>query len=99
MDLIATCNFCKKFKVPWDEIGKAVMQEHLKEHKENEMSELTTCNYCSLQKMKARAKERGVEVVVATHSFGEMRGWTSARYSNEEEPSHWFMQLTAHCVC
>lgn len=30
---IATCNICKKFKVPWDEIGKALMSEHLKKCK------------------------------------------------------------------
>jgi hypothetical protein len=28
---IATCNKCKKFSVPWDEIGKALMLEHLRE--------------------------------------------------------------------
>ena len=28
--MIATCNVCGKFKVPWDYIGKALMQEHLK---------------------------------------------------------------------
>jgi len=27
---IATCNTCKEFSVPWDEIGKALMEQHLK---------------------------------------------------------------------
>jgi hypothetical protein len=31
--MIATCNKCKKFKVPWDEIGAALMAAHLKECK------------------------------------------------------------------
>jgi hypothetical protein len=29
---LATCNICKDFTVPWDEVGKALMTEHLKEH-------------------------------------------------------------------
>jgi hypothetical protein len=28
--VIAICNRCKKFKVPWDAIGKALMVEHQK---------------------------------------------------------------------
>jgi hypothetical protein len=28
--MIATCNLCGKFSVPWDEIGKALMEQHLK---------------------------------------------------------------------
>lgn len=31
--VIATCQKCKKFSVPWDEIGKAIMTQHLKECK------------------------------------------------------------------
>lgn len=33
--MIAKCNICGKFKVPWDEIGKALMTEHLKECKKS----------------------------------------------------------------
>lgn len=63
------------------------------------MSELTLCNFCSLNDMKIRAKERGVEVIVVHEPMGDMRGWISARYSDKDEPSAWFMVLTAHCVC
>lgn len=28
--MIARCNICKDFSVPWDEIGKAIMAEHLR---------------------------------------------------------------------
>jgi hypothetical protein len=42
---------------------------------------------------------RGVSVVVRLELSGDMRGWTSARYSNEKKPCHYFMELTTHCVC
>jgi len=34
---VAKCNLCddtggKAFRTPWDQIGKALMEEHLKEH-------------------------------------------------------------------
>lgn len=29
--MIIVCRKCDKFKVPWDEIGVALMKEHLKE--------------------------------------------------------------------
>jgi hypothetical protein len=31
----ATCNLCKEFTVPWDEIGKELMDAHLKEKHRN----------------------------------------------------------------
>lgn len=68
------------------------------------MSELTICNRCSLDRMEARARERGVEVIVTVlHPVGDpdqhMAGWISARYSDQEEPSAWFVQLTMKCAC
>jgi hypothetical protein len=63
------------------------------------MSDLTPCNYCTLQSMKAKAKERGTTVIVIHEALGEMRGWYSARYSDKKEPSAWFMVLTAGCAC
>lgn len=63
------------------------------------MSGLTQCNYCTLQSMRATAKARGVEVIVTHLSFGEMRGWYEARYSDEDEASAYFMQLTQGCAC
>lgn len=58
------------------------------------MSELTRCNYCSLRDMHRRADERGVKVIVSNDD-----GWVSARFSDSDEPSAWFLQLTSHCVC
>lgn len=65
------------------------------------MSELTPCNRCSLNSMQRRAKARGTEVIVkVVHDPKDpMHGWTSARYSDEDEPSAWFMQLTEACAC
>ena len=63
------------------------------------MGELTKCNYCSQQRMELKAKERGVKLIVIHESHGAMRGWYSARYSDEKEPQAYFMQLTQGCVC
>lgn len=59
------------------------------------MSELTQCNYCTYEHMKAEAKKRNVTVVLER----SQDGWTSARYSDEKEPSAWFLKLTRECVC
>jgi len=58
------------------------------------MSKLTRCNHCTLQRMKERASERGVEVIL-----GRDEGWVTARYSDEDEPSAWFLELTDECIC
>ena len=62
------------------------------------MSELTECNYCSLKDMKRRAAARGVEVITE-QGRSNMVGWISARYSDQDEPSAYFAQLTSECVC
>lgn len=59
------------------------------------MSELTTCNYCTLQSMLRKASKRGATVTLSTTDDG----WVSARYSDREEPSAWFKELTRSCVC
>lgn len=58
------------------------------------MSALTQCNYCTLQQMKRNAEQIGVEVII-----GHDVDWITARYSDREEPSAMFLQLTTHCVC
>jgi hypothetical protein len=65
------------------------------------MSELTRCNRCTLESMQRRAKARGVEVIVTVHTApdDEVRGWTSARYSDEDKPSAYFKVLTEACAC
>ena len=59
------------------------------------MSELTLCNFCQLQRMRKRAKERGVTVKMGQDDHG----WVTARYSDEDEPSAYFMELTERCAC
>jgi hypothetical protein len=56
------------------------------------MSELTPCNYCTLQRMKAKRD-------VILEPADDMPGWTAARYVDEAEPSAYFMELTDSCVC
>lgn len=59
------------------------------------MSELTRCNYCSLQEMRQLAKERGAKVILGRDEYG----WITARYSDKKEPSRWFKELSERCVC
>ena len=65
------------------------------------MSELTPCNRCSLRRMQARARARGVDVVVqvVTDPTDPMHGWTSARYTDADKPSAYFYVLTEACAC
>ena len=64
------------------------------------MSSLTRCNHCSLEDMKRRAKARGVEVIVGRERLGNQKeAWYTARYSDQDEPCAWFMQLTVGCAC
>ena len=79
------------------------------------MSEMTQCNYCTLQDIKRRAKERGatVECRVLTPSemvetFGkdwlntnlnEGRPWWIVKESDKEEASAYFVELGARCGC
>jgi hypothetical protein len=63
------------------------------------MSELTRCNFCTLMDMRRRAQVRRTRVVMRLEPSGPMRGWTSARYANEDKPQHYFLELTDHCVC
>lgn len=58
------------------------------------MSSLTECNYCTLKRMQERAKEGKVDIIM-----DRADGWITVRYSNEEEPSAYFLELSDHCVC
>lgn len=62
------------------------------------MSELTRCNFCNLLVMRHRAKERGIDVLVRAGE-GEWVGWTLAIYTDQDEPSAYFLELTEECVC
>lgn len=65
------------------------------------MSKLTPCNRCNLKQMQRLAHIRGIEVFVEVVICPDdpMRGWTSARYSDEPKPSAWFQALTEACAC
>jgi len=57
------------------------------------MSELTSCNYCTLQGIKSRAKENGekVKVVPSRHGGVDVK-------VNDRQVA-WFMELTTYCCC
>ena len=63
------------------------------------MSELTPCNYCSLQRYKRRAKERGNKIVVKPNT--EHGGLDVFEIlPNKTQMFHaWFMVLGDHCEC
>jgi hypothetical protein len=78
------------------------------------MSELTQCNYCSLQAIKARAKHEKKQVtLMAGHPWkGGMpngidvyvhpRGIQVRQMTHHDRRkywSSWFMELSDHCVC
>jgi hypothetical protein len=63
------------------------------------VSELTKCNFCSLQELEAKYGKDNVRVVPAR---GDMQGWWEAQHYEDEKwisAGHWFMVVTAHCVC
>ena len=79
------------------------------------MSELTSCNYCTLQGMKRRAKANDERVITmpSFHRAPTPRGIdvfvvpvgvTKSHLRNhevlrDEFGGTWFMELTQHCVC
>lgn len=63
------------------------------------MSELTSCNFCTLRDMRKRARKRGVIVIVKHHRTGEWAGWVTATYSDQKAPAEYFVKLTTSCVC
>jgi hypothetical protein len=63
------------------------------------MSDLTPCNFCSLQRIKRRAAERGATVTTRRETSGDMRGWVAVIESDRDEPSSYFMELTDRCAC
>lgn len=59
------------------------------------MSELTPCNYCTLKFLRQQAAKRSVTIVLGK----DEHGWVTATYSDQDEPTAWFMELTERCVC
>lgn len=77
-----------------------------------EVSELTQCNYCSLNRIKARAKKNNCRVIVKRgQNFGVGAGHDVFVVPNGEEadkePDHeknkhfrsWMMRIGSHCEC
>lgn len=75
------------------------------------MSELTPCNYCSLQRIKRGAKEQGAKVYVRPSEFmggydvfvvpkGEKLDTSIGKDGNHGyQWEAWFMEITDRCVC
>jgi hypothetical protein len=59
------------------------------------MSELTRCNYCTLNNIKARYGVSNVEIRLS--QSGDLRGWTEVYVRGKRVAS--FMAVTDHCVC
>lgn len=64
------------------------------------MSELTPCNLCNMQRIKAAAKARGatVEVVLQRTVPGEKQGWWTVESSDRGIESH-MLEIPDRCVC
>lgn len=60
------------------------------------MSELTRCNYCTLQSIRERANAKGqsVAVIQATLNFED---WIEVEVDGKRVVS--FKELSDHCVC
>ena len=63
------------------------------------MSELTRCNFCTLQELEGRYGKDNVRIIATR---GDMQGWWEAQKFVDGKWSsagHWFAMVTAHCVC
>lgn len=78
------------------------------------MSDLTTCNHCSLAAIRRRAKREGKKITIladATWGLGGVNVYVHPRNvdvkkltagdkgSRRKYFASWFMELTTHCVC
>ena len=78
------------------------------------MSEFTTCNYCSLQDARHRAKERKMKVTIRSDAFGSWGGGQAVFIHprdvkiegcpKEGEPGHeylsmWLAEVPERCCC
>jgi hypothetical protein len=61
------------------------------------MSELTSCNYCTLKRIKARAEKDGNQVIVKGQNVYVIP--KGRKLTPEDKFTIWFMSLTNHCVC
>jgi len=75
------------------------------------MSELTPCNYCTLLRIKARAKKEGKKVTILPNTSSQLGGLNVyvhpkevklkelALIARETYGGVWFWSLSDHCVC
>lgn len=68
------------------------------------MSELTPCNFCTLQGIKRREESLGNTVTVAAVEEGPMQGMigvtiSGPAYFGDDKPCVWFMALSEECCC
>lgn len=65
------------------------------------MSELTSCNYCTLRAIEARAKLRGLQVTgMGQHVYVHPSGVEKDQLKPDGEYHvAWFMELTESCCC
>jgi len=70
---------------------------------------MSICNFCTLQRMRKRARKKGLRIVTrriqpkSREDWG-MGGLDIHLLKKGEKPTNdnrkaWFMELTAHCVC
>ena len=62
------------------------------------MSSLTPCNHCTLKRIRARNKAKGVRTYVRDGK-GEWLGWKIVTESGNSKPVAFMMEITNHCVC
>ena len=73
------------------------------------MSELTSCNYCTLKRIQARAKREGKKVTLLPSVFmGGTEVYVHTKHvdirklsdkDREQHPSSWLMAIPDHCCC
>lgn len=64
------------------------------------LSSRTKCNFCTLTHARRQAEVDGVEITLGEAELKEGgRMWISLQRSDEKEPSHFFLELSDHCVC
>ena len=69
------------------------------------MSELTKCNYCSLQAIKRDAKKKGLKVVIVPSKVMSTLGGVEVHIVklgdklSKENWVSWMMKVTDSCVC
>jgi len=71
--------------------------------KGDSVSEITPCNYCSLNKIKKNAKDQGLIVTNIGRHYYKHPPKVDINLLDEKERrkyfSAWFMELTNHCCC